>query len=66
MNSQMENLLKFLETNSLYIVLFVVLIIWSGIFLYILSLDNKIKKIEKKSELIRNKQELKTLNEVKS
>jgi len=51
MNSQMENLLKFLETNSLYIVLFVVLIIWSGIFLYILSLDNKIKKIEKKSEL---------------
>ncbi|HAY32952.1 MAG TPA: CcmD family protein [Ignavibacteria bacterium] len=36
----------FLETNSLYIVMLIVLIIWVGIFGYLKSIDNKIKKIE--------------------
>ena len=31
-----------------YIVLIVVLVIWIGIFFYLLRLDNKIKKLEKK------------------
>jgi len=31
-----------------YIVMLVVLVIWIGIFLYLLRLDKKIKKLEKK------------------
>ncbi|MEW5924521.1 MAG: CcmD family protein [Candidatus Zixiibacteriota bacterium] len=33
-----------------YIVMIVVLIIWIGIFLYLLSLDRRLKRIEKKNE----------------
>ena len=36
--------------GSNYIVMLVILIIWLGIFLYLLSLDSKIKKLEKKNE----------------
>lgn len=36
--------------DSNYVVMIVVLIIWCGIFLYLLSLDNKIRKLEKKDE----------------
>ncbi|MBK8943962.1 MAG: CcmD family protein [Ignavibacteriae bacterium] len=42
----MENLLNFLETNSIYIVLFIVLTIWLGIFTYLNSLDKRLKEIE--------------------
>lgn len=43
----MNSLYEFLETNSMYVVLLIVLIIWIGIFGYMWNLDNKIKKLEK-------------------
>lgn len=42
----MEGLLTFLENNSLYIVLFIVLTIWVGIFSYLNALDKRLKAIE--------------------
>ncbi len=39
--------MEFLGQNQNYIVLGVTLILWLGVFLYMLSLDKKIKKIEK-------------------
>ena len=33
-----------------FIVMIVVLVIWIGIFLYLLGLDKKLKRIEKKNE----------------
>ncbi|HMS63650.1 MAG TPA: CcmD family protein [Ignavibacteria bacterium] len=42
----MTSLYDFLETNSMYVVLFIVLIIWIGIYGYIWSLDKKVKKLE--------------------
>ena len=33
-----------------YIVMIVMLIIWAGIFLYIFSLDNRVRKLEKENE----------------
>ncbi|MGE5400933.1 MAG: CcmD family protein [Ignavibacteriales bacterium] len=43
----MESLYKFLENHSIYIVLFIVLVVWGGIFLFLSSLDKRIKQIEK-------------------
>lgn len=40
-------MLEFLSHNSLYIVLSIVLIIWTGIFSYLLRLDGKINRLEK-------------------
>lgn len=37
---------SFLETNSMYVVMLIVLIIWIGIFGYMWRLDNKVKKLE--------------------
>ena len=42
----MEGLFNFLENNSLYIVLFIVLTIWIGIFSYLNVLDKRLKAIE--------------------
>ena len=42
----MEGLLTFLENNSLYIVLFIVLTIWIGVFSYLNILDKRLKEIE--------------------
>lgn len=42
----MEGLLAFLENNSLYIVLFIVLTIWVGVFSYLNILDKRLKEIE--------------------
>ncbi len=42
----MTSLYDFLETNAMYVVLLIVLIIWIGIFAYIWNLDKKVKKIE--------------------
>lgn len=42
----MEGLLNFLENNSLYIVLFIVLTIWVGVFSYLNVLDKRLKEIE--------------------
>ena len=45
----MNSLYDFLETNSMYVVLLIVLIIWIGIFVYLWGLDKKVKKMEKQS-----------------
>lgn len=45
----MNSLYDFLETNSMYVVLLIVLIIWIGIFAYLWGLDKKVKKMEKQS-----------------
>ncbi len=45
----MNSLYDFLETNSMYVVLLIVLIIWIGIFAYLWGLDKKVKKMEKES-----------------
>lgn len=44
----MESLLKFLEQNSIYIVLIIVLIVWFGVFSFMYKIDRKVKKIEEK------------------
>lgn len=38
---------EFLSQNAIYIVLIIVLIVWAGIFLYMLNMDKRIKLIEK-------------------
>ncbi len=43
----MTSFYDFLETNSMYIVMLIVLIIWIGIFGYMWSLDKKVKNLEK-------------------
>lgn len=43
----MEGLYGFLERNSLYIVMFIVLTVWFGIFLFLFNMDKRIKSIEK-------------------
>ncbi|MCF8305902.1 MAG: CcmD family protein [Ignavibacteriales bacterium] len=42
----MEGFYSFLEKNSIYIVLFIVLVIWTGIFLFVNSTDKRLKGIE--------------------
>lgn len=51
----MEGFFNFLESNSLYIVLFIVLTIWVGIFSYLNILDKRLKEIE--IEIKENKHE---------
>lgn len=43
----MEGLVNFLQNNAIYIVLIIVLIVWTGIFFYLFSLDKRIKNVEK-------------------
>ncbi|MEJ2195775.1 MAG: CcmD family protein [Ignavibacteriaceae bacterium] len=38
---------SFLSNNAIYIVMIIVLIVWAGIFFYLLSLDKRIKSVEK-------------------
>ena len=40
---------QFLSQNAIYIVMIIVLIVWTGIFSYLLSLDKRIKNIEKET-----------------
>ncbi|MGB9663800.1 MAG: CcmD family protein [Ignavibacteria bacterium] len=47
----MESLYDFLNKNSLYIVMLIVLLVWIGIFLFVYKLDKKVKKIEEKTNL---------------
>ncbi len=42
----MESLFAFFDKNSIYVVLFIVLTIWFGIFISLYSLDKRLKKIE--------------------
>ena len=43
----MDGLYQFLQTNAIYIVMIIVLIVWTGIFLYLLNLDKRMKSFEK-------------------
>ncbi|MCK6604795.1 MAG: CcmD family protein [Ignavibacteriaceae bacterium] len=37
----------FLSNNSLYIVMIIVLITWTGIFTFLMGLDKRLKKLQK-------------------
>lgn len=43
-------MMEFLEFNSIYIVLFIALAVWVGIFLYMNSLDKRLNEIENELE----------------
>jgi len=45
-----EGVFNFFEKNSIYIVMVIVLIVWTGIFLYLSSIDKRLKKIEKETK----------------
>jgi CcmD family protein len=39
--------LGFLEKNSIYIVMLIVLVVWLGIFLFLVNTDKRLKAVEK-------------------
>ena len=41
---------EFLSENSIYIVFIILLVIWGGIFLFLNSVEARLKKIEKEIE----------------
>jgi len=43
----LEGLYNFLQNNAIYIVMIIVLIVWTGIFFYLFTLDKRIKNVEK-------------------
>jgi len=43
----LASLQEFLQNNAIYIVMIIVLIVWTGIFLYLFNLDKRLKNIEK-------------------
>jgi len=43
----LDGLYEFLNSNAIYIVMIIVLIVWAGIFFYMLALDKRIKNVEK-------------------
>jgi CcmD family protein len=43
----MDGIYEFLDRNSYYVVLIITLIIWIGLFLYMRSIDKKVKRFEK-------------------
>ncbi len=43
-------MLDFLHDNSIFVVLGITLIIWTGIVAYMMSLDKKVRKLEDLSE----------------
>ncbi len=42
----MNGLVSFLQNNSIYIVMIIVLAIWLGIFLFLWNTEKKLEKIE--------------------
>lgn len=50
----MEGIYKFLENNSIFIVMIIVLIVWIGIFAFLSILDKRLKGIEKEIEGYKN------------
>ncbi|MCX7876848.1 MAG: CcmD family protein [Melioribacteraceae bacterium] len=42
-----NGLIEFLEKNSIYIVMFIILVVWIGIFLFMLNTEKHLKNIEK-------------------
>ena len=43
-------MMEFLEVNSIYIVLFIVLTVWLGVFIYLNRLDKRLSEIENELE----------------
>ncbi len=39
-------MLDFLSSHSLFIVLFVALVVWLGVFLYLMRIEKKLKELE--------------------
>ena len=37
---------EFLEPNSMYVVMIIVLMIWTGLFFYLFRIDRRIKELE--------------------
>ncbi len=37
----------FLEQNSIYVVMLIVLMIWAGVFVYLFRIDRSVKELEK-------------------
>ena len=58
----MSGLYDFLQNNAIYIVMIIVLIVWAGIFFYLLNLDKRLKTIEKENELETKKEVKKGTN----
>ena len=50
----MEGFYNFLENNSIFIVMIIVLIVWIGIFTFLSILDKRLKGIEKEIEGYKN------------
>lgn len=51
----MENgFFGFLESNSIYIVMFIVLVVWLGIFIFVLNTDKRLKAIEKELSKVKS------------
>lgn len=48
---KLEGLYEFLDKNSIYIVLFIVLVVWFGIFTFLWNTDKRLKKIEEELEI---------------
>lgn len=58
----MSNILSFLDHNSLYIVLFILLVIWFGIFMFLLNTDKRLKHIEEELNSQNNLEDKKNFN----
>jgi len=43
----LEGFYNFLSSNAIFIVMIIVLIVWIGIFTFLLNLDKRLKGIEK-------------------
>ncbi len=47
---------EFLSENSIYIVFLIILVIWLGIFLFMNSMDKRLKEIKKEAEEIKDEE----------
>jgi CcmD family protein len=43
----LQGLYEILDKNAIYVVMIIVLIVWSGIFLYLYNLDKRLRNVEK-------------------
>lgn len=62
----MSNIISFFDHNSLYIVLFILLIIWFGIFMFLLNTDKRLKRIEDELDSQNNSENDKIFNTTNS
>ncbi len=49
LNLEENGMAEFFTQNALYIVLFVVLVIWFGIFAYLFRIERKVRKLEQET-----------------